>query len=142
MKRAIDIKLKTLHIGDSRRVVTLDMNGKDEAYAFLKKLQKDDSQKWNALNTRIATVSNYPNYSNKLTFNPVGDGIYEFKRPGIRLYAFYDELAEEHQLILCTNGGKKNTKKEQNADIQKAKKIKANYIAAKSDPSTEFTLIE
>ena len=142
MKSKIDIVLRTIHVGECRRVVTLGMDGKDEAREFLETLLHDDSKKWNAINTRITSVSNYHTYSNKITFNPVGDGIYEFKRPGIRLYAFYEELGDEHQLILCTNGGKKNTKKEQQKDIKRAKSIKADYLAAKSMPSTTFTLKE
>lgn len=140
MKQEIDITLNTLHIGDYRRVVTLDINGKDDADAFLKKLQKDDCKKWDTINRRIATVSNYLSYSNTLTFNPVGDGVFEFKRPGLRLYAFYDEIGDEHQLILCTNGGTKNKKKEQQTDIKKAKSIKARYEAAKSNKNAQFHL--
>jgi putative component of toxin-antitoxin plasmid stabilization module len=142
VKSKIDIILKTLHLGNCRRVVTLDINGTDDAHDFLQKLQKDDSKKWDAINTRISTVSNYPRYSNKTTFRPVGDGIFEFKRPGLRLYAFYDEIGEEYQLILCTNGGSKNTRKEQQSDIKKAKNIKAVYFAAKSNPQVKFTIKE
>jgi putative component of toxin-antitoxin plasmid stabilization module len=140
VKQKIDITLKTLHLGECRRVVTLGINGKDEADAFLQKLRKDDSRKWDAINTRISTVSNHPTYSNKITFNPVGDGIFEFKRPGLRLYAFYDEIGEDHQLILCTNGGSKNKKKEQQTDIDRAKSLKAKYEAAKLDKNTRFNL--
>ena len=140
MKHSIDITLKTIHLGDCRRVVTLDIDGEDEAQAFLENLQKDDSRKWDAINTRITTISNYARYSNKLTFNPVGGGIFEFKRPGLRLYAFYDEFGDEHHLILCTNGGTKNTKKEQQRDIKRAKSIKARYEAAKNNKKAQFNL--
>jgi putative component of toxin-antitoxin plasmid stabilization module len=142
VKRVVDITLTTLHVGECRRVVTVGINGKDEAEVFLQKLYKDDSKKWDGLTTRISAVSNYPRYSNKITFRPVGDGLYEFKRPGIRLYAFYDELGEEHQLILCTNGGKKNTRKDQQNDIKRAKAIMENYHAAKTNPKARFTIKE
>lgn len=142
MKQKIDIVLTTLHIGTHRRVVTLGINGKDEAYSFLQKLYKDDSKQWDAINTRISAVAKHQHYSNPLTFNPVGGGIYEFKRPGIRLYAFYDEIEEEHHLIICTNGGKKNNKKEQQSDIKRAINIKAKYDEAKLVPQTNFTLKE
>lgn len=140
MKPPVDITLRTLHVGECRRVVTLDINGRDLAAAYLKKLKKDDSKKWDSLNTRIAAVSNYLEYSNPHTFNPVGSGIYEFKRPGLRLYAFYDQIGDEHHLILCTNGGTKNTWKEQQSDIARAKSIKAEYEAAKLKKNTQFTL--
>lgn len=105
-------------------------------------MHKDDSKKWDSIVTRITAVSNYEKYTNKITFNSVGDGMFEFKRPGLRLYAFYDEFGDEHQLILCTNGGTKNNKREQQSDIKRAKKIKASYLAVKEDPNTEITLQE
>lgn len=142
MKNKFDITLRTLHVGDCRRVVTLDINGKDEASACLKKLHKDDRNKWDSINTRIATVSNYLQYSNSLTFKPVGGGIFEFKRPGLRLYAFYDEIGDEHQLIICTNGGTKNTKKGQQSDISRAEAMRKTYLAAKSNPNTQFRIKE
>ena len=140
MKSQIDITFKTLHVGDCWRVVTLGIEGKDEAHDFLKKLQKDDQKKWDAINTRISTVSNHANCSNKITFRPVGEGIFEFKRPGVRLYAFYEKIGEKHHLILCTNGGKKNTKKEQDRDIERAKARKAEYEKAKNSGQAEYTL--
>ncbi len=142
MKKAIDITLKTLHVGEYRRVTTLGIHGKDLARKFLENLKKDDSRKWKLLTDRIENVSNFHNYENDQIFNYLGDGIYEFKRPGLRLYAFYDEIGEEHQLILCTNGGKKNNKREQQADIKRAKRIKADYLAAKSNPNAKFTIKE
>lgn len=140
MKQDIDITLRTIHVGDCRRVVTLNIDGKDEAREFLENLRHDDAKKWHGINTRITTVSNYPTYSNKITFNHVGDGVFEFKRPGLRLYAFYDTIGDEHHLILCTNGGTKNTQKQQQADIRRAKKIKVRYEAAIKDPDTRITL--
>lgn len=92
--------------------------------------------------TRIAFVSNFPTYEHKENFKHVGDGIYEFKRPGLRLYAFYDEIGDERQLILCTNGGSKNTKKEQQADIARAKSLQQQYLTAKTTQSATFTLEE
>jgi putative component of toxin-antitoxin plasmid stabilization module len=142
VKRAIDIILQTLHVGECRRVVTLDINGKNLARKFLEKLKKDDGRKWQLLVDRIENVSNFHSYENNQIFNFVGEGIYEFKRPGLRLYAFYDEIGDEHQLILCTNGGKKNTKKEQQNDIRRAKAIKADYLAAKTSPEAQFTIKE
>lgn len=142
MKQGIDITLRTLHLGECRRVATLGIDGKDRARKFLEKLKKDDSRKWKLLNDRIENVSNFHTYENDQIFNYLEDGIYEFKRPGLRLYAFYDDLGEEHQLILCTNGGKKNTKKEQQSDLNRAKSVKADYLAAKTNPKAQFTIKE
>ena len=68
----------------------------------------------------------------------MGDGIHEFKRPGLRLYAFYDEIDGENQLILCTNGGTKG--KDQQKDIRLAKSRKDAYFAAKQQSETILTL--
>jgi putative component of toxin-antitoxin plasmid stabilization module len=142
VKKPIEITLSTIHVGDVRRVVTLGINQKDLAQKFLTKLQKDDGQKATQLNTRIERVSNHDKYENDQIFNNVGDGLYEFKRPGLRLYAFYDSLGDKHQLILCTSGGTKNKKKEQNNDIKKAKQLKDSYFEAKADKSTRITIEE
>ncbi len=91
--------------------------------------------------TRIAAVADYANYQNPLTFRLIGDHIFEFKRPGLRLYAFYDDSLEEQKLILCTNGGTKNNKKEQNRDIERAQSIRQIYFEAKTNPRTSITLI-
>ena len=140
MKPRIDIILKTLHVGKCRRVVTLAINGEDPAAKFLKKLLRDDINRFKALKTRIKTISDYETHENRITFRYVGDGIFEFKRKSDRLYAFYDQIEGEEQLILCTNGGTKNTSKAQSMDIVKAKARKTDYHAAKLEPSTTLYL--
>ncbi len=142
MKAAFDITLTEIHVGQCRIVVTLGINGDDPAHKFLQKLLKDDVNRFKALKTRIKTVSDHDTYENRITFRHVGDGIFEFKRKGDRLYAFYDELEGEEHLILCTNGGTKNTPKAQNADIENAKSRKADYLSAKANPATSFHIEE
>jgi hypothetical protein len=107
VKKPVEIILRTIHLGEARRVVTLGMDGKDFAREFLLELLKHDRNRFETVQTRIRSISNHPHYENKLTFRHVGEGVFEFKRPGIRLYAFYDELDDRKALILCTNGGLK-----------------------------------
>ncbi len=140
MKKAIDITLTAIHDGRCHRVVTLGIDGKDPAFSFLEKLRKDDCQKRDAIDARIRAVSEHETYENKLTFRHVGDGVYEFKRSGVRLYAFRDTIEEHDHLIICTNGGKKNTKKQQNADIARAQKTKRTYQSLKRKPDVTLTL--
>jgi len=140
VKRGIDIVLETIHVGEERRVVTLSINDDDPAMRFLIQLKKKDRNQYESISTRIRTVAKYERYENKITFRHVGGGVYEFKRPGVRLYAFYDDLEGEEQLILCTNGGKKD--KRQQADIDKAKEIRARYFDAKQQPDTTLYLKE
>ncbi len=138
MKKTVEITLSTLHLGAARRVVTLAINGKDPAEDFLSKLQKDDRNKLDSIKTRIKAVANYPRYENKITFRDVGDGVYEFKRPGLRLYAFYAEINGQDQLILCTNGGTKS--KDQQKDIRQAKALKDEFFSALKLPDTTLIL--
>lgn len=140
MKKPIDITLSTIHVGSARRVVTLAIDGKDLAYQFLSKLRKDDCNQWKFIKKRIIAVSEHDTFENRITFSYVGDGVFEFKRPGLRLYAFYDEVAGMDHLILCTNGGTKNNKKEQNKDIEKAISIKSRYFEAKQIATTTISL--
>jgi putative component of toxin-antitoxin plasmid stabilization module len=123
-------------------VVTLGMDGKDHADRFLTQLRKHDRNQWDFIRKRIRAVANHDRYANELTFKHVGEGVFEFKRPGIRLYAFYDEIDEIGHLILCTNGGGKGNRKEQNADIQSAKTIRNAYFSAKLLEDTRIILAE
>lgn len=140
MKSKIDITLSTLHIGTCQRVVTLSLNGRDYAQDFLQKLHKDDYRKWRSIYARITSVANYDSYENQITFRHIEDGLFEFKRGGLRLYAFYHSLHDQSQLILCTNGGNKNTRKQQNSDIQRAQFIKQQFMDAILEPQTNITI--
>ena len=134
VKNPVEITLRTIHVGDARRVVTLDIDGKDPAREFLMDLARHDRNQFESILTRIRSISNHPRYENQITFRHVGDGIHEFKRPGLRLYAFYDEIDGRNQLILCTNGGSKN--KRQQKDIRLAKSRKDDYFSIKNHPET------
>ncbi|MEO5714204.1 MAG: hypothetical protein ABIT37_12020 [Luteolibacter sp.] len=103
-------------------------------------LLQHDRNQFEFVQKRIQTISNYERYENQITFRHVGDGLFEFKRPGIRLYAFYDEIGEQQQLILCTNGGLKG--KAQSRDIRLAHSLKAEYFRAKTLSDTILRLIE
>ena len=142
MKPTFDITLTEVHVGQRRTVVTLGIDGDDPAHDFLLKLHRDDVNRFESLKTRIQTVSNYDQYENRITFRHVGEGVYEFKRNGIRLYAFYDEIGDTDHLILCTNGGNKDTRKGQQRDIAWAKERKANYLAIKANPKANITYQE
>lgn len=137
MKNTVEISLSSIHRGSCREVVTLEIEGKDRADEYLKKLKKKDLKAYRSIITRIKTVAEYETYENDQTFRPVGEGVFEFKRNNpklIRLYAFYDDIDGIGQLILCTNGGGKG-QLQQSEDIQKAKDIKKKYIEAKKKPN-------
>jgi hypothetical protein len=140
VKKPVEVILRTVHVGAARRVVTLGIQGKDPAREFLMELLQHDRNQFEFVQKRIQTISNYERYENQITFRHVSDGLFEFKRPGIRLYAFYDEIGEQQQLILCTNGGLKG--KAQSRDIRLAHSLKAEYFRAKALPDTILRLIE
>jgi hypothetical protein len=138
----IEITLSTIHVGTARRVVTLSLDGRNLADEFLNRLIKSNPRGAESIKTRVQNIAEHDRYEHEFTFRSVGGGIYEFKRPGLRLYAFYDELPGlKPQLIIASNGGTKNTRKNQQADIAKAQNLRARYLAAKSQPSTKIQLI-
>ena len=134
MKSGIEIILRTLHVGEARQVVTIGIDGKDLAREFLLELLKHDRKRFDSIRTRIRSIANHRHYENKLTFRHVGEGVFEFKRPGIRLYAFYDDIEDHRALIICTNGGLKG--KGQSKDIRHAQSLKASYFHARSQSDT------
>ncbi len=91
----------------------------------------------------MATITSVDPYRNKRKFNDVGDGIFEIKVPGIRLYCFKDNIdALGTKFILATNGGTKNNKREQNSDIKRAAHLRVRYFAAKNLPGTQLNYIQ
>lgn len=100
MKKPLEIIAYQVKIGSARELVALELDGKCPARDFLTELETSNSKGFQIL-----------------------DGarqLYEFRtRSGIRLYCFLAGQA----LVFLTNGGKKNTKKEQNRDIQSAKRF-------------------
>lgn len=143
MNKPIEIILKTLHVGSCRRVAALELEGKCPAKDFIEELAQSNAPGHNSFIARVDTISEHDKYRNPRTFKYLGDGLYEFKfnKTSMRLYAFYDEIEGlEPQLIIATNGGKKNAKKEQNRDIERAKTLKAKYFAAKEIESTELII--
>lgn len=142
MKKKLEITLSTIHRGSARTVVTLGLDGKNQAQKFLQNLKNNDPNAYRSLKTRIRTVSEYDRYENEHTFRHIGDGIYEFKRNNpklIRLYAFYDVIGGAGQLILCTNGGDKRS---QQQDINRAKTLREHYLNIKDLPNTQIVFEE
>lgn len=138
----IDVTLNTIHLGLSRRVVTLGLDGKDDALIYLQNLAKSNLSGFESIRSCIRAVSDYERFENDRTFNSLGDGIYEFKRPGLRLYAFYYNHPDgELQLIIASNGGTKNRKQEQQSDVARAKNLRQKFLnAIKENPIHLITL--
>jgi putative component of toxin-antitoxin plasmid stabilization module len=132
----VEITLKEIHRGLCRTVVTLQLGGDSQLQNFLESLIQSNPNAAKSLQTSMATITALEIYSNERKFKKVGDGIYEIKVPGIRLYCFKDEIEGlPAKLIVATNGGTKNNKKEQNSDIKRAIGLKSRYLAAKKENS-------
>ena len=140
MKSEIEIILRTVHLGEARRVVTLDFGKGSPADQFIARLKRSNSAGFAALHARIRGISAHKNYQNPLTFKSLGDGLFEFKtrKTGLRLYAFYDEIPGiEPQLIIATSGGDKGR---QRADIRSARELRQRYLDAKLLSDTEIEI--
>jgi putative component of toxin-antitoxin plasmid stabilization module len=138
----LEITLKEVHRGPCRTVVTLQLEADTQLADFLKFLTASNPDAARSLHTSMATITSVETYHNELKFKHVGGGVYEIKVPGIRLYCFTDEIEGlPAKLIIATNGGSKNTKREQNSDIQRATRLKDRYLAAKPSEATKLHYI-
>ena len=140
MKKALEIIAYQVKSGSARDLVALELDGKCPARDFLTELEASNSKGFQILDGQIRFLSDVTNVVPRGTFKLL-DGsrqLYEFRtRSGIRLYCF---LAGE-TLVLLTNGGKKNTKKEQNRDIQSAKRSFDRFESLIKQ-GAELTIIE
>lgn len=87
----------------------------------------------------MEVIASEEHFRNPTKFKSVGDGISEIRlRSGIRLYTFTTTIEglPHPQLIVATNGGKKNTNKEQQRDIKRARKIRGQFLAAQERDDT------
>lgn len=143
MKKPLEITLKELHVGACKTVTALQMNNDASLGDFLHDLILSNPKAMNRIQTAMATISSEPHYYNDTKFKSVSEkGIYEIKAGGIRLYCFQDTLSDDlPRLIIATNGGVKNTKKEQHRDILAASQIRERYLKAKKDDSTTLNYI-
>lgn len=91
----------------------------------------------------MATITSVDSYHNDRKFKRVAEGIYEIKVPGIRLYCFKDQVdGLPAKLIVATNGGTKNTKREQDSDIRRAMRIRESYFQLKASEDTRLRYLK
>ena len=139
----MEILLKEIHIGSCHTVVTLQMGNNRGVHDFLNDLISSNPNAARSLQTSMATITAVEKYHNEYKFKRVADGIYEIKIPGIRLYCFKEQLEGfPAKLILATNGGHKNTNREQNGDIKRASRIREHYLTLKNQDSTTLRYIK
>ena len=139
----MEIVLKEVHVGSCRTVVTLQMGAEAAADEFLAALITSNPHAASSLKTSMATITSVDSYHNERKFKRVADGIYEIKVPGIRLYCFKDQVEGlPAKLIVATNGGTKNKKREQDTDIRRAVRIRERYFQVKPLADTRLRYLK
>ena len=104
----------------------------DEAFAFLKSLDKKHSEKI-LYNIRKAQTSRDPKLFKKLT-----DEIWEFRTlyQGLqyRLLASWDKTGNENTLVVSTHGFVKKRSKVPDNEIERATQLRTRYFNEKQKP--------
>ena len=127
----MDVRLLTVYPGSVRNIVALVLDSRCDADDFLRECQHKNPKHFAQLLSRVHRVAHHQQLIlNEAFFRKERDGIVAFDTAsGWRLYAFQDG----NQLIILTNGGTKNGKKEQTRDINKAVQMRATYEQAKKN---------
>lgn len=125
----MEIRLEDVYRGTAKAVVALVQDSRCQAQDFLEICKTNNERDFNRLFSRIQSVANTAGaFRNDAVFRYERDQIFTFVvNCGWRLYCFYDE----GNLIIVTNGGTKNGRKEQTRDIDKAVKMRETYFLAK-----------
>lgn len=124
-------------------MVTLQLGADTRVAEYLALLIESNPNAARSLQTSMATITSAQSYQNKRKFKKVGKGVYEIKVPGVRVYCFKDEVEGlPAKLIIATNGGTKNKKKEQQGDIARAEELRERYLSAKAEEGTPFNYIK
>lgn len=113
-----------------------------EVWDVLAILDESDNSAWSELETADPSDSgaqrmlitletevplNGPPRMNKTKCRDLGDGIYEFKEPGVRVLWFYDA----GRTIVCSHVSPKVAKKKFQSEIATATRLRKEYMASK-----------
>jgi hypothetical protein len=131
VKSPLEIPLYLVHSGSSRQVVALATCGELPGLDYLGELKQHNPKGYQILYNQFRFICDAPMIRNRDAFKLLDSArrLYEFRtRSGLRLYCFFEGEA----LVLLTNGGKKNTPKEQNRDIQRAKALQDEFLQLKN----------
>ena len=126
MKTPLEVRAFEIYAGPVRIVAALALDGSDDLIAYLAKLRKSNPKGHAILHGYFKTLCHEPVLHDRSTFKCLdrAAGLYEFRPSSLRLYCF----VYENTLILLTNGGTKNNKKEQSRDIARAQKIQKETL--------------
>lgn len=102
-----------------------------------RELQQADESDVGAEDMRVTLEGevplNGPPIMNKSKCRPLGDGIYEFKAPGLRVLWFYDEGEPKvRRRIICSHAAPKMPKKKFQKEVKRAARFRDEYVTAKA----------
>jgi hypothetical protein len=127
VKNELVIPVFMIHRGACRSVLALGLGGERPALAFLDELQRQNPKGLQILRGQLKLLCELPVIRARDTFKLLDSHrqLFEFRtRAGLRLYCFLDG----DSLVVVTNGGKKNTRKEQDRDINRARDLHDTYL--------------
>lgn len=140
----MEITLKEVHVGACKTVAALSLGKKSVVSNFFHDLKESNPAAFRQIFNALRVISSEDHYRNETKFKRVGNEIYEVRlRNGTRLYTFLCDNPDlpKPQLIIATNGGKKNTRKEQSGDIHKAEQLREKFLEAMAASDTILNYI-
>ena len=109
----------------------------EQGRSVREELEAADNSGDNVAMRMLATLKtdvplNGPPLMNRTKCRDLGDGIYEFKLPGLRVLWFYDTGHPiQRRCIVCTHSSPKVSKKEFQPEIARARRFRDAYVDAK-----------
>jgi hypothetical protein len=126
VKEPLEVLAYGIYTGSIRSVAALALDGSDDLANYLASLRKSNPKGHAILHGYFKTLCNERELHERGTFKCLdrAAGLFEFRLSSLRLYCF----VYENTLVLLTNGGTKNNRKEQSRDIDRARKIQQETL--------------
>lgn len=127
MKTPLEVQAYEIYSGSVRTVAALALDGADDLLDYLASLRKSNRKGYDILHGYFEALCDDRELHDRATFKCLdrATGLYEFRPSSLRLYCFI----YENTLVLLTNGGTKNNKKEQSRDIARAMQIQKKTLS-------------
>ena len=123
----MSLRLHTILSGAAFSVYALASGIDCELLSFFEKAERDNADELASMLALLEYVAEHGPPKNKEKSRDVGEGIFEFKAKSLRVCWFYDA----GQMIICTHGFGKPTKKVQDREIKRARELRDTYVNLK-----------
>jgi hypothetical protein len=121
--------IELIREGKHVAVCALIRGTRSDAKEFLDACEKEGGVAYRSLFARITTLANEGIRNNTSQYKEVRKNLYELKGVGVRLFGFFDET--NRRFFLLTHGWKKGPPKEQTQQIERAEKLRNEYLATR-----------